>query len=385
VLGEREERKVTVRDLWRLAGDEEDAVGCGMLSSARRSPLAASLVLLAAACGESSDGGPPGVGGAATGGQGGSGAAGGESGGAGHGGNPEGGGGFGGSGASTSLRFTENAPSEHDHGLAVILPPGFGEGELTLEMWLKPDDTYPVGPVAGGRDQLVNWSDVDEEPYSSGSWWFSGNFLLDGHNNAAFAEGTFSVQLYGGGRVRWLLGDGGAPGPGDLWAVQASPATATPSLLDGSWHHVALVRRWSGGADADLELWVDTALVATETSDQRSDLRAWLDGWPGFPADQEGWFWGAEKQSCVGVLTQYEDYKGLLAELRFWTVARTGAEIAADAPRALSGSEAGLAGYYRMAEGSGDETCDVLDASRCIALVDMKPGFWADEGPPLTR
>jgi hypothetical protein len=349
-------------------------------------PTRASLVLLlgALACGETGDAGGGGRGGAANGNASGSGANGAGAG-SGDGGTGVGGSGFGGSGAATAVRFTQNAASEHDHGLQLAIPPAFGEGEFTLEMWLKPDDTYPVGPVNGGEEQLTNWYDGDEEPYGSGSWWYSGNFLLDGHNNSSFNNGTFSLQFYGGGRLRWMLGDGGAPGPGDVWAVEAYPATATPSLLDGLWHHVALVRRWTGASDADLELWIDTALVDSETSDQRSDLRSWFDGWSGFPEDQEGWFWGAEKQACVGVLTQYEDYKGLIAELRFWTVARSGVELAADAQRALGGNEAGLVGYYRMAEGTGSETCDALDDTRCLALVDMKPGYWADEGPPLLR
>lgn len=71
-----------------------------------------------------------------------------------------------------------------------------------------------------------------------------GNFLLDGHNNGDFSAGTFSLQHYGGGRIRWALGDGANPGPGGIWAVQAFPANETPSLLDGQAHLVAAVRRF---------------------------------------------------------------------------------------------------------------------------------------------
>lgn len=167
-------------------------------------------------------------------------------------------------------------------------------------------------------------------PYSSGSWWFDGNFLLDGHNNNAccgFSDGTFSLQFYGGGRVRWLFGDGMSAGPGGVWSIGAFPATNTPTLLDGEWHQLTLVRRWSGTSDADLELWIDGALVDSETSTVRTDMTFWWDTWPGFGA-QAGWFWGTEKQAAIGVLSQYEDYKGLVDEVRFWSRAKSAAEIA---------------------------------------------------------
>ncbi|MEM7249111.1 MAG: hypothetical protein AAF533_27570, partial [Acidobacteriota bacterium] len=227
-----------------------------------------------------------------------------------------------------SLLFVQNEPDLHEYGHQLELPPGFGDGELTFEVWIKPDASFPVGPCgAGGLEQRVNWSNADVEPYSSGSWWYEGNFLLDGHDNGSgFENGTFSLQWYGGGRLRWLFGDGQLAGPGGHWSVGAWPAATTPSLLDGAWHLVACVRRWSGVDQADLELWIDGALVDVETSDARTDMRTFWDGWPAFPSGQEGWFWGAEKQAAIGVLSQYEDHKGLVGEFRFWSRAKTAAE-----------------------------------------------------------
>lgn len=292
--------------------------------------------------------------------------------------------GVGGASASGSLSYTVNAQNEHDYGHQLVIPPGFGEGEFTLELWIKPDETYPLGGTSGGADQLNNWSDADNAPYSSGTWWYEGNFLLDGHNNGSgFALGTFSLQFYGGGRVRWLFGDGEDAGPGGHWSVGAYPASSTPSLLDGSWHQLTLVRRFAGVSEADLELWVDGALVDSERSTARTDMRMWFDAWTGFPGAQEGWFWGAEKQAAVGVLSQYEDYKGLVAELRFWSIAKPAATIATSFASAVQGNEPGLSGWYPMNEGVGTTTCDVLDASRCITLYEMKPGYWVSEGPPL--
>jgi hypothetical protein len=284
---------------------------------------------------------------------------------------------------ASSLWFQQNAPAQHDYGRQLALPAGFGDAEFTLELWLRPDHTYPTGPTSGGPSQLVNWSDADNPPYSGCCWWYEGNFLLDGHNNASFEAGTFSLQLYGGGRIRWLFGDQGNPGPGGVWSVGVHPAAGTPSLLDGGWHQVTLVRRWSGASAASLEMWIDGRLVDTETSPVRTNMRQWWDGWSGFPAGQEGWFWGAEKQAAIGVLSQYEDYKGLLDEVRYWSRAKSGAEIAAGWRASVAPGALGLVGLYRFGEGTGGTTCDAINPAQCMPLVNMKPGYWSAVEAPL--
>ena len=290
---------------------------------------------------------------------------------------------------AASLAFFANQAGEYDYGLQLELPPDFGSGELSLELLIQLEESFPVGSTSGGEGQRLNWSDSDEEPYSGCCWWFPGNFLLDGHNNADFSDGTFSLQLYGGGRLRWLFGDGADPGPGGVWAVQAWPAATTPSLLDGEWHHVVLVRRFTGASEAQLELWIDGSLVASETSTVRTDMGVYWDSWSGFPTGQEGWFWAAEKQAAIGVLSQYEDYKGLLDELRFWNRALSPAEIEAGAFAQVQAGALGLVGRYALDEGSGVQGCDTLaptppnPASRCLDLVDPMPGTWSGENAPL--
>lgn len=292
--------------------------------------------------------------------------------------------------SAASLEFFVNAQRDYDFGTQLVLPAGFGNGEFTLELWIRPNESFPVGSTAGGAEQRQNWSNEDNAPYSSGSWWFAGNFLLDGHNNGAFSDGTFSLQFYGGGRVRWLFGDGSSPpGAGGLWSVGAFPATDAASLLDGNWHQVTLVRRWIGaGSNAQLELWIDGAIVDMEVSNVRTNMRQWWDNWAGFAFDQRGWFWGAEKQAAIELLDQYEDYKGLVDELRFWSRAKTSQEIQASFAAPVTGTEPGLVGWYDLDETAGLSTCSNLAAAQCIAITPtstrLDPQMWSVQNAPLS-
>ncbi|MDJ0710593.1 MAG: hypothetical protein QNJ14_09395, partial [Woeseiaceae bacterium] len=277
-----------------------------------------------------------------------------------------------------SWEFFENAQFDFDYAQQTDLPPGFGTGEFTFEMWVRLNDSYPVGSTSGGAGQLQNWSDSDNAPYSTFDWWYHGNFLIDGHNNVDFNRGTFSLQVYGGGRIRWIFGDGQA------WAIQAYPASTTPSLLDGQWHQITLVRRWSGATSADLELWIDGSLVDVETSFSRTDMAAtYWNTWSAFPAGEAGWFFAAEKQAARGTITQWEDYKGLIDEIRFWGRAKSPSEIAANYANPVTGSETGLLGHFSFGEAMGTTTCDSLNAARCIDLQNAFANVWSAVDAPL--
>lgn len=285
-----------------------------------------------------------------------------------------------------SLDWRQSSAGSFDYGRQLTLPAGFGTGEFTFEVWIRPDTNFPVGSTAGGG-QLTNWSSEDFTPYSSSGWWFNGNFLLDGHNNANsnFQNGTFSLQLYGGGRVRWLFGDGASGGlQGNLWAVQAPQTSSAPTLLDGDWHHIALVRRFSGASQSTLELWVDGALIDTETSSARTNMATtYWNNWTGFPSGQQGWFWGVEKQAALG--SSWEDYKGLIDELRFWSRAKSSAELGpSQYANPVTGSETGLVGWYDFNEGMGTSTCSSIVASQCMTLHNTAATVWNSAEAPTT-
>ena len=295
---------------------------------------------------------------------------------------------------AASLQFVENAPQQFDFVDIPRLPADFGRGEFTFEIWLKPDASHAVGSTwRASKMQLSNWSDADPKPYADPGWWLSGNFLLDGHTRprgflgGATREGTFSLQFHGGGRLRWMFADGDLDLPGKVWAVQAWPASSTPSLLDGRWHHVAAVRRWREPEGATLELWIDGAEVARTDIPGRVDMRRWWDdlAHPDDPPELGGWALGAEVMTAWDyVFNQYEDYKGLVDDLRLWNRALAPAEIAGAAAAQPVAADR-LAAHFAFDEGAGDTIADRLDPSLQLRIHRATPRTWAAEQSPATR
>ncbi len=291
---------------------------------------------------------------------------------------------------AASLRLLENAPQGHDFADLPALPAEFGAGEFTFELWIKPDADFPVGPVwRASKRQLRNWSDGDPEPYSSPTWWLTGNWLLDGMTRPrGYApgdprEGSFGLQFYGGGRLRWLFADSSDGMPqGMVWAVQAWPAATADALLDGRWHHVAAVRRWRDGG-ARLELWIDGRRIAVTDIPQRTDLRRiWRSlPHPDDPTELGGWAIGSEVMSAWDYeFNQYEDYKGLIDEVRLWTRALTPDELAA-CSSAFDGAT-GLAARYSFDESRGVRVHETHGRLPPILLHKTRANSWTGEDAP---
>jgi hypothetical protein len=271
-----------------------------------------------------------------------------------------------------SLRSVESAAGGFEHARLGSIPPSFGTGEFTFELWIRPDVAFPVGDCGSESERLRNWCTQNNLPYPDSSWWFDGNFMLDGHNNGGFPNGTFTLQFYGGGRLRWLFGDGeDTITAASHWSVGDGRAVNAPALLDGNWHQVTLVRRWTGTTQALLELWIDGALIHSETSDRRTNMRQWWDGYPADGPSQGGWFLLAEKQVAENRFDVIEDYKGWIDELRFWARAKPAGEIASDWDAPVTGTEPGLVGWFDFSDvnAASTQSCDRLATSRCMQLV----------------
>jgi hypothetical protein len=110
--------------------------------------------------------------------------------------------------------------------------------------------------------------------------------------------------------------------------------------------------------------------VHAEASDRRTDMRAWWHGYPDAGPSQQGWFLLAEKQAPENQVGVIEDYKGRVDEMRFWSRAKTAAEIAATLAAPMCGGEAGLVGWFdfRDAISGAIRTIGRLDQTRCIQI-----------------
>lgn len=293
--------------------------------------------------------------------------------------------------SASSLHFTESRPTHYEFGDLPRIPDGFGHGEFALELWIKPDSSFPVGPVFPPTfDQLRNWSDRDPEPYSGPMWWVAGNWLLDGFSRPGGygpgnpREGSIGIQLYGGGRIRFTFADKSEGMPkGGVYAVQAWPASGAPSMLDGKWHHIVAQRRWRDAGGATLELWVDGKRIGATDIPDRTDMRRYWDApaHPGDPRELGGWALGSEVMTAWQyAVTQFEDYKGGLDNLRFWNEALSEERIALLAT-GVSATDRPAA-WFAFDEGRGKSTASSVDPKLRIELHRFEKGNWsAEDGP----
>jgi hypothetical protein len=293
--------------------------------------------------------------------------------------------------AAGSLHFTESRPTHYEFGDLGRIPQGFGAGEFALELWIKPDNRFPVGDVwPPSYDQLKNWSDVDPKPYSSAMWWVPGNWLLDGYSRPrGFGpgdprDGSIGLQLYGGGRVRFTFADKAEGMPkGGVYAVQAAVTKDAPSLLDGKWHHIVAQRRWRDPAGATLELWVDGRQIASTDIPDRTNMREFWNtpNHPKDPRELGGWAIGAEVMTAWKyAVTQFEDYKGLLDNFRFWNEALPAPRIA-ELAKGVSATDRPAA-WFGFDERRGARSVDRFDPKLAITLHRFEPrNRSAEQGP----
>lgn len=269
------------------------------------------------------------------------------------------------------IQFLQNATSNYDYGQHTTIPNGFGDGEFTLKVVVTPYQTTTIGDTENSPGVRENWADETAEPYTSSDWWFLGNFLLDGHNNNAPDDGTFDLMVFNSGRVRWLFGDGSATIPtGSVWGMQNSSGT---SILGGR-HVIHCVREFVNTTEADLHLYVDGTLQNTDRTDVRTNMATtYWDSWTGFPLDEQGWYWGCEKQVAEGKLADIADYKGLLEEVTFYDSAFSASEVSADQGIVNTG-HANYLDHFAFKEGSGTTTTS--EGSVVMTLNNSPSSFW---------
>jgi Domain of unknown function (DUF4214)/Bacterial TSP3 repeat len=279
---------------------------------------------------------------------------------------------------ANSIRSIDNPANQYERAILTNFPTGFGAAEFTFEIWVKLDNRagYPVGVCGAGGNPRLNWCSENVTRYSSNCWWCNGNFLIDGINFDGVSKASFALQMYDGGRVRWLIGDqGAAPALDDFWSVGNRPgATNNPRLLDGNWHSIATVRRFTGTSGADYELWIDGVLIDTVRTNVRTNLATIWESYADGAAQgnrYSGWFFMTEKQAVNINGFVLEDFKGQLDEIRFWNRAKSATELSSQWRNPVSVGATGLSGYYDFsdANNSSTQSCDRVNITRCMALA----------------
>jgi hypothetical protein len=107
-------------------------------------------------------------------------------------------------------------------------------------------------------------------------------------------------------------------------------ATYTVSLADNTWHHLAGVRSGS-----NLFLYVDGKQVGTGTAYNNTVMTTFRLG---------------NRNATY--------YKGVIEEVRIWSIARTAQQIKSGMYGTVAASTSGLMAYYRLNEGSGQTVGD---------------------------
>jgi hypothetical protein len=108
---------------------------------------------------------------------------------------------------------------------------------------------------------------------------------------------------------------------------------------------------------------------------------------PEDPPQLGGWSLGAEVMTAWRyAVTQFEDYKGFVDDLRFWSRALAPQDIARLASgRQPTPGEPGLSAWFPFSEGRGRSTADRLDRSYRLTLHRTTRRNWARENAPATR
>ena len=143
-------------------------------------------------------------------------------------------------------------------------------------------------------------------------------------------EGEYELAIFGDGSLRFAFAEGGA------WTWRGTGAT----IAANTWTHVAIT--YNAGV---VTTYVNGALVGSHT----------------LPTTTIGDVYPALNDMRIGARMNNpagQHFDGRIADVRVWNVARSQAEIAGAMNTTLTGSEAGLAGYWVLDENTGPSAID---------------------------
>lgn len=254
-----------------------------------------------------------------------------------------------------------------------------GAGSFTIELWIKGDIDEQIRPQAGYRppgqsvasfDWVTSNILVDRSVYHRRYPVFGAGFHRDGDPGDEHSDYDRAVLRFG---VR----SGTGAGADHRYTIQGKR-----HVLDGNWHHVALVR---DAVQRELSILVDGQLDARSDGDVRptgADL-SYPNG-----AERDPDVRNAARSPYLVVGTEKHDlgrrspgFRGNIDELRLWRRARTPAEIAADYHLAEPLDRDGLVAHFRFESGEGNALRDSVSGMTAI----YRPGDRWRRRNPWTR
>lgn len=228
------------------------------------------------------------------------------------------------------IPIDDNAP-----GPDASAPCDLGAGSFTIDFWIRGNLADNNTPSSGGDTECFCFN------------WIEGNIVVDRDIFGASSR-DWGISL-AGGFVRF------GTGRADVNPLDSEHTLEGNSqVLDGSWHHIAVVRHASTGVKS---IFVDGLLdIASPPNRSRDDISYPDDGDPS-PATPWGPYivLAAEKHDAGA---EYPSFNGFMDEVRFWNRALSQSEILDRYDRVAPAETPGLVGSYRFEETAGTSIAD---------------------------
>lgn len=214
-------------------------------------------------------------------------------------------------------------------------PCDVGAGDFTVELWLRGTLADNDTQNAGGDVELFGFPE-----------WIFGNIVVD-RDIWGDSDADWGVSI-AGGFVRF--GTGAGDGGDDVQHT----LEGGDLVLDGSWHHVAVVRDATTGRK---RIYVDGRLDVESSPGVSDDDISYPDGGVADPVTPWGPYLvlAAEKHDAGPA---HPSFAGYLDELRVWSVARTASQISNNYRGLVEPDAPGLVASYRFEEKSGTSLAD---------------------------
>ncbi|MBW2268712.1 MAG: serine hydrolase [Deltaproteobacteria bacterium] len=247
-------------------------------------------------------------------------------------------------------------------GLALLLLLSAASERAVAEPPLHPASPYLA---FSGDDQYVV---IPDDPITG----------LDGAAQASFSAWIRPIDLGHQNQGR-ILDKGGGSGIGSGYSLLLNPSGGLNLNVNSS------IGDWSASSQpgvVSLDVWQHVAAVYDGTL---GNVAFYVNGIAAGSEEMEPLttIVGNSEELRIGIRAtdQKREFHGDIDEVRIWNLARTQQEIAADMTLALTGSEAGLVGYYPLDAATGQTTADLTSNANHGSLgstggVDSEDPTW---------